>query len=532
MGLAFFDEMQLPDVPGTPRLGTASGQWFRDLARTAFGSWDPVAQVRYIRDIMVMAPKGSSKTSYSAGLMVSVMLMNKRPNAEALFIGPTQAISDRAYDAAAGMIELSPALRSRFQTKDHVKTIVDRVNKSEMKVKTFSLDILTGSILIFALLDELHLLGRNAHTTKVLRQIRGGLDKTPEGLFLQTTTQSDDIPAGAFKDELHMARRIRDGKYKDKVIRALLPVLYEYPEDIARDQAKWQDPENWAMVMPNLGRSVHLNTLIPDWETEKSKGEQSIRIWASQHLNIEIGIGLKTDAWAGAEYWTAAEDPELTLEAIFERCEVIVVGLDGGGLDDLYGANVLGRDRETREWLSWSHAWCHKSVLDRRQTIAPLLEQFRDAGEITICEHAGEDVLAIVELIGEIKERRLLGCVSVDPAGLGELVEALAEIDVTVESKLLIGAPQGFGMMNAIKTAERKTENGTLKHCSSEMMNWCVGNVKIEPTATAIRATKQNAGDAKIDPWAALMNSIAAMVKNPQPKVSVYTAERGLLSFG
>lgn len=524
MGLAFFDEMQLPDVPGTPKLGASAGQWFRDLVRTAFGSWDPVTRTRYIRDILAMVPKGSSKTTYTAGLMLAGMLMNKRPSAEALFIGPTQAISDRAYDASVGMIELSPALKSRFQTKDHVKTIVDRLNKSEMKVKTFDLNILTGAILIFAMLDELHLLGRNVHTTKVLRQIRGGLDKTPEGLLLMTTTQSDDIPAGAFKDELHMARRIRDGKYRGKIIRSMLPVLYEYPEDIARDQSKWEDPANWPMVMPNLGRSVHLNTLIPDWETEKTKGEKSIRIWASQHLDIEIGIGLKTDAWAGAEFWAQAEDETLTLETILERSDVVVVGLDGGGLDDLYGANLLGRDRNTREWLSWSHAWCHKSVLDRRQTIAPMLIQFEELGELTICKHAGEDIDAISELIADVKNRGLLGFVSVDPAGLGELVDALTLIDVTVENELLVGAPQGFGMMNAIKTAERKLENGTLKHCPSQLMNWCVGNVKIEPMATAIRATKQNAGDAKIDPWAALMNAIAAMVRNPEPvrKVSAY----------
>jgi phage terminase large subunit-like protein len=75
----------------------------------------------------------------------------------------------------------------------------------------------------------------------------------------------------------------------------------------------------------------------------------------------------------------------------------------------------------------------------------------------------------------------LLGAVAVDPAGLGEMVEALAEIDVTVENKLLVGAPQGFGMMNAIKTAERKLQNGTLRHAKSALMDWCVGNVKIEP---------------------------------------------------
>ena len=30
MAVSFYDELQLPDVPGTPKIRTASGQWFRD----------------------------------------------------------------------------------------------------------------------------------------------------------------------------------------------------------------------------------------------------------------------------------------------------------------------------------------------------------------------------------------------------------------------------------------------------------------------------------------------------------------------
>jgi phage terminase large subunit-like protein len=101
------------------------GKWFRDIVRAAFGSWDPVTQVRYIRDILALAPKGSSKTSYAAGLALTLMLMNKRPRAEGVIIGPTQSISDRAYEQAVGMVNLSPVLRSRFRPREHVKTIVD-----------------------------------------------------------------------------------------------------------------------------------------------------------------------------------------------------------------------------------------------------------------------------------------------------------------------------------------------------------------------------------------------------------------------
>lgn len=537
MGLQFFDELQLPDVPGKPRMRDACGPWFRDIVRTAFGSWDPVSRTRHIRDILALAPKGSSKTSYGAGLSLSLMLMNQRPRAEALFIGPTQAISDRAYEQAVGMIEESTDLKKRFRPRDHIKTIEDLSNHSEMKVKTFDLNILTGSILIFVLLDELHLLGRNPHTTKVMRQIRGGLNKTPEGLLLVTTTQSDESPAGAFKEELHLARKMRDGKFRGKTVRPLLPVLYEFPDDIAKDPARWQDPENWEMVMPNLGRSVHLSDLVPDWETEKSKGEHAKKVWASQHLNIEIGVGIKTDAWPGAEFWEVAEDEAITLDAILARCEVIVVGADGGGRDDLFGLCVLGRERGTKRWLGWSHAWCHHSVLERRQTIAPRLLDFERDGDLTIIGDEmvnladrvelvddteefllPQDIAEIVEIIHRINSAGLLACLAVDTEGpYGDLVDALAMVRITAEGDQIKGVGQGIRLMNAIKTAERKLSNKILRHAASAMMRWCVANLKIEATATAIRATKQNAGDAKVDPAFALFDAVTIMVTNPEP---------------
>jgi phage terminase large subunit-like protein len=61
-----------------------------------------------IRDFFALVPKGSSKTTYSAALMLVAMLMNFRPRATALFIGETQAVADRAYEQAVGMIEESP----------------------------------------------------------------------------------------------------------------------------------------------------------------------------------------------------------------------------------------------------------------------------------------------------------------------------------------------------------------------------------------------------------------------------------------
>lgn len=535
--VALFDALHLPDQPEQPLLKVAAGDWYRDIVRAAFGSRDPETGQRMIREIMALVPKGQSKTTYSAGLMLVALLLNEKPGAELLFVAPRQAIADNAFDKAVGMIQASAPLRRRFKIVYHQKMIVDLAririgdrevdSRSHLKVKTFDRTILTGVIPSVVLLDELHLLGRNADADKVIRQIRGGLEKVRDGLFVIITTQSDELPAGAFKSELETARQIRDGKQQGR----MLPILYEFPPEIAREEERWSDPKNWQMVMPNLGRSVRLESLIEDWEKERAKDEQHRRLWASQHLNIEIGTGIRNN-WVGGEFWSAATDATLTIDTLIERSEVIVIGADGGGMDDLFGLTVLGREEGSRDWLSWSHAWCHRGVLARRKSIAPLLLDFERAGELTIVDEQLNDIEEIVGLAERIDESGLLGMIAVDMEGpFGELIDALALVGITEADGNLAGVRQGYKLQNAIKTCERKLANGTLRHAPSGLMDWCIGNLKIKATATAIMATKENEGTDKIDPVMALFDAAHVMSTNPEAgrAVSVYAAEKVLV---
>lgn len=512
--LAFFNRLKLTDVAGNPPLATHCGDWFRDIMVAFLASEDPETKRRLVWELLCMVPKKNSKTTYVAALGLTALFMEKTPDRQMLLVAPSQNISERCFGFMQGMIRLDPRLQAIFKVQDHLKRITRHKTGTRLEVKTFDTQVVTGEIPTLTIIDELHELGKKNHAAAVMQQIRGGGITMQGGQVLMITTQSDQKPAGIWKTELDKARLIRDGKGGDNPI--LLPVLYEFPPELQKDESYWRNPKNWAAILPNLGKSIDPDRLLEDYQNNGKANAEAETIWVSQHLNIEIGVGHKNDGWAGAKYWAQGEDADLTLDALIDRCEVIVVSLDGGGLDDLYGINVLGREKGTRDWLSWSHAYCHEGVLERRQSIASRLLDFQKAGELTIYETAGDDIDAIIELISMVKDRGLLGAVAVDPAGLGEMVERLAEIEVTVENKLLVGAPQGFGMMNAIKTAERKLQNGTLRHAKSTLMDWCVGNVKIEPMATAIRATKQNAGDAKIDPWAALMNGVWMMSRNPE----------------
>lgn len=93
----------------------------------------------------------------------------------------------------------------------------------------------------------------------------------------------------------------------------------------------------------------HDNDLEDDWAQAKAKGQQEIIRWASQHLNIEIGLALRTRSMGRGRLLAGAVDDTLTLDTILDRSEVIVIGIDGGGLDDLLGLAVLGRDAVTQD---------------------------------------------------------------------------------------------------------------------------------------------------------------------------------------
>jgi phage terminase large subunit-like protein len=546
-----FNNLRLPDVPGQPLLAEAAGEWGRDIVRAIFGSL--VNGVRHVREVMAMVPKKNAKTTNGAAIALTALLMNERPRGEFVLVGPTQEIADTAFQQASGMIDADPFLKQRFHVQEHNKTIFDRVNKARLKIKTFDMKVATGSKPVMVLIDELHLMGAISFAARVIAQLRGGMIANPEAFLVIITTQSDLAPAGAFKTELDYARAVRDGRIKNGRI---LPLLYEFPEAMQIGKEKsWQDPRNWPMVLPNLGRSLTLERLIEEYHAAVDKGPAEERLWASQHLNVQIGLALHTDRWRGADHWEAAGVPKIrTLAAMLARCEVAVVGIDGGGLDDLTGVCVLGRDKRSKAWLYWNRAFAHRKVLKLRQEIAPALEDFANdndlmfwgdadavadvatmldddgddasanAAAMAARERSDADIFAIVAICQQVRDSGLLpehNGIGVDPAAIGALLDALVEAQFTLSD----GGGKGVvtavsqsttNLFSAINTMERKLEAGTAAHGGTRLMAWCVSNAKAELRGNAVHITKAAAGKAKIDPLVASFVATKLMERNPE----------------
>lgn len=515
--LSVFKSLKVVDLPGQPTFGEVCDQWVFDFVAAIFGANDPETGNQLIAEFFLLISKKNTKSTIAAGIMLTALIINWRHDEELLILAPTIEVAQNSYKPAASMVRADPELEDLLHIQDHLRTITHRVTRAALKVVAADTDTVSGKKSGRILIDEFWVFGKRKNADSMFREATGGLVSRPEGFVIYLTTQSDEPPAGVFKDKLDYARNVRDGKVEDK---RFLPVIYEFPESMIKANAHIR-PENFYVTNPNIDRSVRREWLEGELRKEMAKGPETRNVFLAKHLNVEIGQNLRANRWPGAEFWPRQVYEGLTLELLLELSEVAVVGLDGGGLDDLYGFSVIGRHKVTREWLVWSHAWCHAGVLERRQVIASRLRDFQHEGTLTIVDDNLGDIAQMVEIVDDINQRGLLAAVAADPAGLGEMIDALAEIGVTPEAENLIGAPQGYAMMNAIKTTERKLANGTLKHDGSALMAWCVGNLKIEPTATAIRASKQTAGDAKIDPVMAMFDAVTVMARNPAPKGAI-----------
>ena len=103
---------------------------------------------------------------------------------------------------------------------------------------------------------------------------------------------------------------------------------------------------------------------------------------------------------------------------------------------------------------------------------------------------------------------------------IGAIVDAI--VDRKIDFERIVGIPQGWRMVGAVKTAERWLADGKLQHGGQPLMAWSIGNAKPEARGNAVVITKQQAGTAKIDPLMALFNAGTLMSLNPKPRRKQY----------
>lgn len=510
IALSIFNELILVDVMDSPKMGDVTLQWVLDFVQAIFGAYDPVEKKRLIREFFLLISKKNTKSTIAAGIMMTALILNDRMSAELIILAPTKEVADNSFNPIRDFIRADPELSEMLNISEHTKTVTHLGTGATLKVIAAESNAAAGKKASIILIDEIWLFGKRANAESMFREAKGGLASRPEGCVIYLSTMSDEVPCGVFKQLLDYARDIRDGI---KVNKQFLPLIYEFPKWML-EAGEHLKIENFYITNPNLGASVDLDYLINEFEKVKDAGEESLRDFLAKHLNVEIGMNLRANRWAGAEYWLQ-QSKNFTLSKLIDQSDVITAGIDGGGLDDLLGFAVLGRHAKSRKWWLWNHAWCLRIALERRKENAPKYLDFEKEGSLTIVDSVGPDITQLAQYAKQVYDSGKLDKIGLDPLGLGGLLDGLLAVGIPQEQ--MIAVAQGYKLAGYIQTTERKLAEGNLYHAGQDLMTWCAGNARIVMKGNGMMISKQESGTAKIDPLIATFNAVALMSLNPEP---------------
>lgn len=515
MALDVFKSLIVTDVIGQPTMGEITRPWVFEFVASIFGAYSEDESRRLIREFFLLIPKKNSKSTLAAFIMLTALIMNDRGSAELIILAPTKEVADNSFIPIRDAIKADEELSALLNISEHTKTITHRSTNATLKVVAAESNTVGGKKASWILIDELHLFQKNAGAASMFREATGGLASRPEGCIIYLTTQANEQPCGVFKQKLDYARDVRDGiKQNNK----FLPLIYEFPKQMIED-GEHLKKENFHIPNPNYGTSVDPVQLEDDFEQSRDGEESDFRDFLAKRLNVEIGINLRANRWAGAEYWLQ-QSKKFTLDKLIEQSDVITCGIDGGGLDDLLGFAVLGRHNKSRKWWLWNHAWCNKTAVERRKENAPKYADYEKEKSLTIVERIGDDIDQLAAIAKKCFDSGKLDKIGLDPLGLGGLLDGL--LDAGIPEDKLIAVAQGFKLMGYILTTERKLAEGNLYHAGQGLMTWCVGNARAVVKGNGMMISKQESGVGKIDPLIATFNAVALMSMNPEQAEKEY----------
>lgn len=530
--LAVMRDLRIVDAPGSPRMEDSCGQWLFDLAASIFGAYDASTGRRLIKEWFVMLPKKNFKSGFAASVMLTLLIRNWRKSAEFTILAPTKEVADNSFGPAKDMVQFQEEdedgepyseLSDLIHVQDSQRILTHKGKGAKLKVIAADTNTAAGKKSVVLLVEELWLFGKNPKAKDLFREAAGGLASRPEGFTLYITTQSDEPPAGVFKEKLEYARKVRDGEIIDP---QFVPVLYEHPPEMVKS-GECLLLENMPMVNPNFGRSVDKEFLIREHGKAEAEGKESLKGFLAKHANVEVGLKQRADNWAGAEFWEQNGDKRVVLDFIKRECEVVTVGIDGGGLDDLLGLAIEGRLKDSLRCALWNRAWIHPIAIERRKSEESKYMDFVKDGDLVIVERPRQDVEEVAALCKEIYDAGLLAKIGLDPERTHKVVFK-ALIDAGIPEELIVGISQGWRLTGAMAVAERALQDGELIHAGSPMMAWAVGNAKVVPSGNAVLITKQASGTAKIDPLMASLNAVSIMATNPEAKRKSVYETRGI----
>jgi phage terminase large subunit-like protein len=300
--------------------GFVLAPWQIFILANLFG-WKYIATgERRYREAHIEVARKNGKSTFMAGIGLYMLLEDNEPGAEVYSAATTKEQAQIVWRAAKDMVKVSAHLAARigvWRSNLHVDKTTSKFEALAADAKT-----LDGLNIHCALIDELHE-HPNRELYDVLNTATGS--RTQPGIYAITT-------AGFDRESICWEQR----DYGIKILRGTIKGIQEdkFFVFIATldDGDNWMDEKNWIKANPNLGVSVSLEALRPNFAKAKEQ-PSALNEFLRKHMNVWTSADT---SWLVAGAWeknTAFDEHADPLQLREDALKVLRGRRCFGGLD-------------------------------------------------------------------------------------------------------------------------------------------------------------------------------------------------------
>ena len=477
--------------------------WQAFILWNIFG-WKREDGTRRFRKAVILVARKNGKTQLGAGIAHKTAVADQEAVAEVYCAATKKDQAMVLFDEAERMVTKAPALAKHATCRHHRILFPSTGSKIVPLGSDKPFDGLNPHGIV---LDELHA-WRDHHKPFYDTMVTASAARR-QPLLLVITTEGD-TNSKLWINERNYCYGVLQDLYQDETLFAMLYAIDE------KDQ--WDDPSVWVKANPNLGVSVKPEYLAEFCNAARHNSEKR-----NQFLQYHCNRVVSATEWGiDLEIWNGLAAPL----SDWKDAEVITVGFDLGGWDDLAGVaycarfvdgTEIGEDghertsyryefktqayiyttskRDTSKlpWLDW----CHSGLVRREEfVIAAIKKQILADHESTGFESVAYDQFNAQQL--------------------GEEITAAGIKAVSFRQNFLMYNEPLHNFLSLI-------ERGKIRHDGNPLLTWCAGNLAIKrDSADRWMPCKKSSKD-KIDPLVAcLMAFRLAMLSPPKPKGNLF----------